>query len=505
MCSIRMYKRVSSNFHGNFMIFLYISIYFHIYPCPLPEISQFSARALEDAGTWRSWDQDVHHLWPSSFAPLGSATGIEMGELIPKISCFYMFYMISHCSWLYHDDHVPGIHGFWMILIYYDFWFLTFHRPMILMSTKHNKALLGNHCVHWAIDVARASFHWDFSHETWVLKSKMKFFQSGSPDLQCLCLSMSILDLISKKGAYGLRFDLKSLALPKVACQRVSWRIGPWRLGLSRYWILKAKLLEILWVQRREQHVIHFLYDFPEILYHPVPLLVPIHLQKLQTYALNLFDICSSFSGLAPVTSSIIFIYMIDQCISYRPINLLFACLDDFDLAFRQSWTRDEAEKWTAALYCLMNQGSSDMCGSVYTHSNGTSHRPRYVEATELLLGIECSTSHLWGSVSGSYALQLGCREKTRATCQRYSSNREHWDGTVACCQVFVVCGFNILEMSAHVVRTGQYRTLLSLSCILSTSSKHPEHKTPPDFMCFFAIHIWKMTATSDRWLLRLW
>ena len=64
-------------------------------------------------------------------------------------------------------------------------------------------------------------------------------------------------------------------------------------------------------------------------------------------------------------------------------------------------------------LYCLrMNQGSSDMCGSVYTHSNGTSHRPRYVEATKLLLGIECSTSHLWDSVSGSYALQLGCRKK---------------------------------------------------------------------------------------------
>ena len=196
MC-IRMYKRVSSNFHGDFMIFPYISIYFHIYPCPLPEISQFSARALEDAGTWRSWDQDVHHLWPSSFAPLGSATRIEMGELIPKISCFNMFYMISHCfmaiSWLSCPRNS------W-ILIYYDFWFLTFHRPLILMSTKHNKALLGNHCVHWAIDVAGASFHWDFSHETWVLKSKMKFFQSGSPDLQCLCLSVYLGFDQQKKG-----------------------------------------------------------------------------------------------------------------------------------------------------------------------------------------------------------------------------------------------------------------------------------------------------------------
>ena len=498
MC-IRMYKRVSSNFHGNFMIFPYISIYFHIYPCPLPEISQFSARALEDAGTWRSWDQDVHHLWPSSFAPLGSATRIEMGELIPKISCFNMFYMISHCSWLYHDYHVPGIHGFWYIMIS-DFWLFTGRWFWCQRS-------ITKHCWEITVSTGRSMLQGRVSIGILAMKHECWSRRWSSFNLEVLICNvyvyLSILDLISKKGAYGLRFDLKNcLALPKVACQRVSWRIGPWRLGLSRYWILKAKLLEILWVQRREQHVIHFLYDFPEILYHPVPLLVPIHLQKLQTYSLNLFDICSSFSGLAPVTSSIIFIYMIDQCISYRPINLLFACLDDFDLvAFRQSWTRDEAEKWTAALYCLMNQGSSDMCGSVYTHSNGTSHRPRYVEATELLLGIECSTAHLWDSVSGSYALQLGCREKTRATCQRYSSNREHWDGTVACCQVFVVCGFNILEMSAHVVRTGQYRTLLSLSCILS--SQHPlnilntRHHQTSCVLLQFTFGRWQLRATG--------
>lgn len=44
-------------------------------------------RALEDAGTWRSWDQDVHHLWPSSFAPLGSAlvTCVGAFTLIPMV------------------------------------------------------------------------------------------------------------------------------------------------------------------------------------------------------------------------------------------------------------------------------------------------------------------------------------------------------------------------------------------------------------------------------------
>ena len=106
----------------------------------------------------------------------------------------------------------------------------------------------------------------------------------------------------------------------------------------------------------------------------------------------------------------------------------------------------------------------------------------------------------------GVMLCNLAAGKKTRATCQRYSSNREHWDGTVACCQVFVVCGFNILEMSAHVVRTGQYRTLLSLSCILS--SQHPlnilntrHHQTSCVLLQFT---FGKMTATSDRWLLRL-
>lgn len=44
-------------------------------------------RALEDAGTWRSWDQDVHHLWPTSFAPLGSALATCVGAftLIPMV------------------------------------------------------------------------------------------------------------------------------------------------------------------------------------------------------------------------------------------------------------------------------------------------------------------------------------------------------------------------------------------------------------------------------------
>lgn len=44
-------------------------------------------RALDDAATWRAWDQDVHHPWPTSFAPLGSAlaTCVAAFTLIPMV------------------------------------------------------------------------------------------------------------------------------------------------------------------------------------------------------------------------------------------------------------------------------------------------------------------------------------------------------------------------------------------------------------------------------------
>ena len=39
-------------------------------------------RSLEDAALWRSWEEDIHHPWPTDIFASGAVAGISLQEKV---------------------------------------------------------------------------------------------------------------------------------------------------------------------------------------------------------------------------------------------------------------------------------------------------------------------------------------------------------------------------------------------------------------------------------------